>query len=84
MEVHLYINMQVYILCIESICTNNDIFNVLGSPTKLKTVDLKVAKKKSVANIEVKHTYMVSRTVKKILSGSTSFILRSPILEPFF
>ena len=37
--------MQVYILCIESICTNNDIFNVLGSPTKLKTVDLKVAKK---------------------------------------
>ena len=45
MDVHLYTNMQVYILCIESICTNNDIFNVLGSPTKLKTVDLKVAKK---------------------------------------
>ena len=52
MEAHLYINMQVYILCIESICTNNDIFNVLGSPTKLKTVDLTLANLKAVANIE--------------------------------
>ena len=57
MEVHLYINMQVYILCIDKICTNNDIFNVLGPPTELKTVDLTVAKKKSVANPEIGHTY---------------------------
>ena len=56
MEVHLYINMQVYILCIDKICTNNDIFNVLGPPTELKTVDLTVTKKKSVANPEIGHT----------------------------